>query len=191
MAKRPTRRGRKKPKRIRWALAPIVDRKDAAAVKRARSELRELIDRVLGAGRNALDSHAHPFSQVIRAIAETDMASVREWRANPFKAFSLEVWWACLRLAELSTKAHEAELVSRFRTAKATSKQKKTQAPGIRARHENLLKILSDNDRSLDKSELTGWLVNKVYGAAMTEKQLSTRTRKMDRDLEALRKRRT
>jgi hypothetical protein len=99
----------KKPASIRWLLIPIIDWTDAAAVQSARSELRELFDRARGFG-HTVDNSKHPFGSAWRAIVEKDMAIVREARANLFRAVSLEVIWALLRLAELSTKAHESEI---------------------------------------------------------------------------------
>jgi hypothetical protein len=114
----------KKPASIRWALIPIIDWTDAAAVESARSELRELFDRALGFGRT-VDSSKHPFGSAWRAIVEKDMATIREARANLFGAFSLEVIWAALRIAELTTKAHEFEINALGKRAKGRQQGKK------------------------------------------------------------------
>ena len=122
VAKKPKKS--RKPAGIRWALIPIIDWTDAAAVQSARSELRELFDRAPGFGRT-VDNSKHPFGDLWRAIAEKDMATVREARANLFGAFSLEVIWALLRLAELSTKAHEFEIATLGKKAKGRLQGKK------------------------------------------------------------------
>jgi hypothetical protein len=157
MPKRSVRRGPKKPADVRWISIPIIGGKPADVVA-ARQQIRALLDRVLSAGREALDSRRHPFSHVIRAQVEKDMATVREARAgNPLEALSPEVWWASLRLAELSTMAHEGEL-RQFKTVKAASAAKQLRAPGIRARREKYQAALNGTSWLITTRGVAKWL---------------------------------
>lgn len=120
-----------------WVFIPILRGKKvgAAALPRARSEIRDFLDRVLAAGREALDIRSYPFGRVYAEMADEALAIVNQARAgDPFKALSPKVLWACATLVELGTKAHDAK-INRFKGAKARAIKARRQRPAVEARH--------------------------------------------------------
>ncbi len=168
----------KKPASIRWLLIPVIDWTDAAAVQSARSELRELFDRVLAFGRS-VDSSKHQFGDAWRAIVEKDMAIVREARANLFGRLPLEVVWALLRIAELSVKAHEFEINALGKKAKGRLQGKKGAEGRTAITERGVAKLEAffiERGQDINKLKTRNNIAKEMEEAAAKELRVTTRT---------------
>ena len=157
-----------------------------------------ILDRALESGQGALDDGAWPAH---RAFIERDMAIVREARAGEIVAAMLtpEVNTACMNLAafglaprieagaiQLATPRIEAETKQIIIKA-AIAGRKRSREPAIEARYKWIEDTCRDNDRSIDDSDIIGWLID-MKGKPKTEKKLAALTQQMKRDRRNLRK---
>ena len=87
---------------------------------------------------------------------------------------------------KLATPRIEAE-TKQIIVQAANAGRRRAAAPAIEARYKWIEDTCRDNDRSIDDSDITGWLID-MKGKPTTEKKLVALTQQMKRDRSNLRK---